>query len=213
MNCLCSFLWHSFKTEKETKSLALLVKIRLWLFPKTQDVYPGGYSAVLCSGVAKKNPNFLKDSHSAHCCCGRKRNKGGTEAEACENCYCPTPASTDVHVHTPLDSQPNPFSVFVHLLRAFVGVFHIDELNLFWLLGQGIAIGTSVFSALAKESLGAFLSILSHTHSTYQELKILKSLAQQTDITAKIFGLLNILKWGKAILQMLSVHVSSSSGV
>lgn len=139
--------------------------------------------------------------------------KARTEAGAHENCYCPTPASTDVHVHTPLDSQPSPFSVFVHLLRAVVGVLHTDELNFFWLLSQGIATGISVFSALAKESLGAFLSILSHTHSTYQELKILKSLAQQTDITAKTFGLLNILKWGKTILQTLSVHVSSSSGV
>lgn len=81
------------------------------------------------------------------------------------------------------------------------------------LLSQGIVIGISVFNALAKESLGAFLSFLSHTHSSYQELEIVKSLAQQTDITGKIFGLLNILKWGKAILQTLSVHLSSSSGV
>lgn len=42
---------------------------------------------------------------------------------------------------------------------------------------------------------------------------MLKSLAQQTDITAKTYGLLNILKWGKATLQALSVLLNSSSGV
>lgn len=46
------------------------------------------------------------------------------ETEAHENCYCPMPASTDVvHVHTPLDSQPIPFTIFVflHALRRLGG--------------------------------------------------------------------------------------------
>lgn len=42
---------------------------------------------------------------------------------------------------------------------------------------------------------------------------MLKSLVQQTDITAKSFALLNIFKWGTAILQALSAHLNSTSGV
>jgi len=109
------------------------------------------------------------------------------DTAAYENCYCSIPASTNViHVHTFLDSQAIPSTVFFHLLEKRWGAsitHRLSKLNIF--LSQSIVIGISVFSDFTKESLAAFLSILSHTHSSYQELKILKTLAHQTDRTAK----------------------------